>query len=229
MQMLDMILRDKTGSRHSWKFRNQGLLPAIIYGHGEPNQAICLKQRDFELAVRHGDRLLKGTVEGKEQHFLIKSVQYDHMGSNILHVDLTRVNLDERVQVTVRIELRGVPLGATEGGVITQHMAQLLLECVVTEIPEVVRVPVTHLKVGDVIRVSDMPLPPGLTSLANADQMVASCTILAEEVVEVAATEGAEAAAVAGAEPEVIGKKLEEGEAEEAEEAAPKKKEKEKE
>lgn len=180
-------------------------MPGIIYGHGEPNEPVCVPRHDIELAIQHGERLINADLDGREANFLIKDVQYDYLGQNLLHVDLTRVRLDERVQVTVPIELRGTPVGVdTEDGVLAKLLPQLRLECVVTNIPEEIRVSVAHLHVNESLRVADLDLPEGVEVLDDPDTVVASVTVLAEEEA-VPAGEAVEAAA----EPEVIGEKTE--------------------
>jgi len=204
MATLKLNGREKTGTREARRLREQGLIPAIIYGHGEPSQPVTMARHDIELAIQHGERLLQAEVDGKEGNFLIKDVQYDYLGQNVLHVDLTRVRLDERVEVTVPIELRGTPVGVEqEDGVLTKQLAEIALECVVTSIPEQVRVSVNDLHVDDSVRVSDLELPEGVKVLEDPETVIASVALVAEE--EEAAP--AEAAAEAAAEPEVIGEK----------------------
>jgi len=205
MALLKLIKREKLGSRAARRLRDQGLVPGIVYGHGEPNVPVSVNRHDIELAVQHGERLLKAEVDGREDNFLIKDVQYDYLGHHIIHVDLARVRLDERVHVTVPIVLRGTPVGVdSEGGVLTQHLDELECECLVTDIPEELRVQVSELHVDDVLRVADLELPQGMRALTDPETVVASVTVVAEE--EVAPAPEAEAPA----EPEVIGEKKEE-------------------
>ncbi|OPX25299.1 MAG: hypothetical protein B1H04_00205 [Planctomycetales bacterium 4484_123] len=210
MAMLKLTRREKLGTRAARRLRAQGMVPAIVYGHGQPNVPVSVNRHDIELAVQHGERLVKAEVDGQEENFLIKDVQYDYLGHHIVHVDLTRVRLHERVHVTVPIVLRGTPVGVdAEDGVLTQHLDEVECECLATEIPEELRVPVTELHVDDVLRVSDLELPQGVRVLADPETVVASVTVLAEEE-ELPAAE-----AEAPAEPEVIGEKKQQEETEE--------------
>lgn len=212
MALLKITTRDKLGSRHSRRFRQQGLVPGIIYGHGEPNTPICITSHDIEVAVQRGERLIQADVGGEQDNFLIKDVQYDYLGQHILHVDLARVSLDERVEVTVPILLRGTPVGVdSEDGVLTQHLNELRVECVVTAIPEELRAAVTDLHVNQSLRVADLKLPEGVQAMAEPDTVVASIAVLAEEEVVPVEEEAA-------AEPELIGEKPEEPEQAEGEE-----------
>ncbi|KPK81180.1 MAG: hypothetical protein AMJ81_10825 [Phycisphaerae bacterium SM23_33] len=213
MAQLKLSKRDRLGTRAARRLRQQGLVPAIIYGHGEENTPVGLPRHDIELAVRHGERLLKAELDGREQNFLIKDVQYDYLGQGILHVDLTRVSLDERVEVTVPVVLRGRPVGVdAEGGVLTQLVNEVACDCLVTEIPEELSIVVGELHVGESVRVSDLQLPARVRVLAEPETLVATVTVVAEEEVVPAAEEAA------AAQPEVIGEKPEEPAADEEKE-----------
>ncbi len=217
MEMLKITRREKSGTREARLLRQNGFIPAIIYGHGEENLAVSLSAHDIELAVKHGGHLLQCNLDDREQNFLLKDVQYDYLGHNIIHVDLTRVNLDERVEVTVPIVLRGAPVGVeSEDGVLRQQLNELNVQCVVTNIPDELRVSIAEMHTGDVLRVADLSLPEGVTSQEDPETVVASVSIIVEEV-EAPAAEAAEAAV-----PEVIGEKAEEESAGEQPEAGQK-------
>lgn len=208
--------RTKTGTRSARQYRKQNLIPGVVYGHGQAPLSVALDAREAIGAVHHGDRLLELDFEGTKENVLVKEVQYDAFQQDIIHIDLARVNLDERVRVTVPIVLRGTPVGAGDGGVIAQTAAQVEIEVLVTAIPDDIRASVVEMKLGDVMHFKDLPLPEGAKLVTDGELIVCSCTLVAEEVV--AAPEEGAAAAAAG-EPEVIGAKKEEEEA--AGEAAP--------
>jgi large subunit ribosomal protein L25 len=213
---LRIAKREELGTRRCRQLREQGLVPGIIYGHGEENLCVSVPAHDIEGAISHGERLLKAKVDRKQENLLIKAVQYDHLGHRVIHVDLTRVSLDERVEVTVPIVLRGTPAGVeSEDGVLRQHLSEVEIECLVTAIPEELRVQVTGLHVGDALRVTDLELPEGVTVSEDGETVVASVAVMAEE--EVPAEEAEEEAA----EPEVIGEKAEEEPAAEGDAPAP--------
>ena len=204
--------RATSGTRTARALRAVGRLPAVIYGHGEPPETVSLGHHEVEVALAHGARTLQVDLNGAVKPYLIKAVQYDHLATNLVHLDLARVDLHERVRVRVGIELRGIPKGIHDGGILDQQMAQIEVECLVTEIPDTLHPVVTHLALGDSLLVKDLPLPPGVTALADSNERIATVRLLAAEVVAaVAPVEGAEAVA----EPERIGrikKEVEEGE-----------------
>ena len=207
--------RNELGTRKARAIRKQGLIPCVIYGHGKDCLSVTLSEHDFGVAMLHGERLLEIDLEGQTENVLIKDVQWDTYGQVVLHVDLSRVNLDERVEVTVPIVLRGTPAGAADGGVLQQSTSEVRIECIVTGIPEDIRIQVNDLNVGDSLTMGDLELPEGATLLDEPDTTICSVIVIAEEEEAPAEEEGETTA-----EPEVIGEKKEEGEGAEGEEAS---------
>jgi len=206
MAVLKVSQRKEIGTRKVRLLREQGMIPAIIYGHRQTPVAIALNEHDIALVLQHGERVLELDVDGKKENVLIKEAQYDTFGHKLLHVDLSRVRLDERVEVTVPIVLRGTPAGARDGGVLQQTVPEVTIECLVTAIPEDLRVNVNELNIGDFFQAKNLELPQGATLQTDPDMVICTVSVIAEE------EEVAEAEEVA--EPEVIGEKPEEGEAE---------------
>ncbi|MFQ5491366.1 MAG: 50S ribosomal protein L25 [Phycisphaerae bacterium] len=207
-QTLKATRREQIGTKHTRRLRKKGDLPAIIYGHGEKPEPVALSLHEVEVELLHGARILNLDLGTKDkQQFLIKDVQYDYLGTNPLHLDLLRVDLDEKVTLKVAVELKGTPKGVSNGGVLDQHLGEIEVECLMTQIPETLTPLVTHIDIGDTLLVGDLELPPGVTALTGAEERVASVTVLAEE------TETAEELPEGeSAEPEIIakGKKEEE-------------------
>lgn len=176
--------RTDLGTRATRQLRKTGKLPVVAYGHGEAPETFSLVQHDVEVALAHGIRMMKLDVKGKVQLFLIKAVQYDHFDHLPIHMDLARVDLNERVTVRVGIELRGVPKGISDGGILEQVMPDLEVECLVTDIPDTLNPVVRQLGVGDSLLVKDLVLPPGVTATADGEDRVATVKILATVAVE---------------------------------------------
>jgi large subunit ribosomal protein L25 len=139
-------------------------------------------------------------------------VQYDYLGKDVIHADFMRVDLTEMVTVSVPVELKGTAKGAADGGIVDQHLAQLEVECVVTNIPESIVISIKEIGVGDSIHAGDIKLPQGVKLVTDAAAIVLACHVVAEAKT----TEEAEIEAPAG--PEVIKREKKE-EGEEGEEA----------
>jgi len=200
-RMLKATRRVQLGTRYSRRERKAGRIPAIIYGHKEDPEPILLDAHDVGVELAHGVHVLSVELGGNERQYLIKEVQYDYLASAPVHIDLMRVDLDERVTVRIPVELRGVPKGVSEGGVLDQLLAEVEVECVVTQIPESFRPLVTGLGVGETLFVRDLDLPPGVTIRNDPDDRIAMVRMLAEEpeALEPALSEES-------AQPEVIGR-----------------------
>jgi large subunit ribosomal protein L25 len=196
--------RSELGSRANKRLRDKGFIPGVIYGHKEAVVPVTLPKKEVVGYLDKGAHVFDIALDGKSEKVLVKEVQYDHLGQEVLHVDFARVSLDERVEVTVPLELKGEPKGEAEGGVLQQIVSELELECLVTEIPDAIRHNVADMALGDVLQIKDLKLPPGVKALQDEDLIVATVKEIAEE----APAEVAEGSA----EPEVIGRKPEEGE-----------------
>ena len=202
---LDTEPRTNLGTKASKALRKLGKLPGIIYGHNETPVAVSLDEHFVEVALAQGARIFDVIVAGKTERCLIKDVQWDTFGQTPIHIDLARVDIDERVTVNVGIELRGVPKGIADGGVLDQHMASIEVECLATEIPDTLAPFVTDLGIGDSLLVKDLPLAEGVVPQADPEDRVATVNVLAiavEEEEEEVVDTGEEA----GGEPERIGR-----------------------
>ncbi len=193
--------REKAGTGAARHLRKAGRIPAIVYGHKQEPVAIHLDEHDLEMELLHRHHLLSVELEGKKDQFLIKDVQHDYLGRKLVHIDLVRVDLNERVTVTVALELKGDPKGLAEGGILDQQLVDIEIECLATQIPEVVRVNIANLGLGETFTAGEVQLPSGAELVTDADGVI--CVIHAKsEAEEVEGVEGAEGAE--SAEPEVI-------------------------
>jgi large subunit ribosomal protein L25 len=217
MPTLKATKREEKGTRNARRLRAAGNVPAVMYGHGEATTELSLPTHEIELALLHGERVLDIEIDGNTENALVHDVQYDTFGQELLHVDLVRVNLNETVEVTVPVVLRGTPKGTDEGGMLQQITAEVTVECLVRNIPEEIRVYVNDLEIGDTLFASDLEVEDGKI-IEDPETPIASVTFISEEEV----AEGEEEEGAALAEPEVIGEAEREEEAEgEGEGAAP--------
>ncbi len=204
---LQAELRERIGSKAAAAVRKQGRIPCIVYGHKEDPVAITLDGHDFVEGVHHGHRLMDITINGATEKMLIKELQYDYLGRNIVHVDLMRVDVTEMIEVTVPVELKGTAKGIQEGGIVESHADQLEIECLAIQIPESIVVSIKDLDVDQSIKAGDVKLPEGVKLITPPETLVVSCHVVAE----VKTTEQLEAEAPTV--PEVIReRKVEEGE-----------------
>jgi len=201
--LLKAEIREHTGSKIVRKVREQGRIPAIVYGHKEEPAAISLDAHNFVEGLHHGHRLVDVQIGKKKEKTIVKELQYDHLGKNIIHVDLMRVSMTETVKVTVPIELKGTAAGTHEGGIIEEHTDHLEIECKATEIPEAIVVSIKDVHVGDNLHACDIELPDGISLISSPETLLVTCHLVA------AAKSTEEVEEEMPVAPEVIGEKKE--------------------
>ncbi len=202
--VLKITKREGSGSRKSAKLRKSGMVPGVIYGHKQETLSITLSRDALAAAIRHGSRVVDLEPEtGAKEKAQIIEVQWDHLGVDLLHVDFRRVSADERIHLTVPIEVRGIAPGVTGGGVLDQPLHALEIECLAVAVPDSIRVNINELQLGAAIHVRDLTLPPGVTALTDADAIVVHVTLPQAEP-----EEGVVEAAPGAAEPEIVGRRV---------------------
>jgi large subunit ribosomal protein L25 len=209
--VLTTTRREGRGSRTAMKLRKQGQVPAVLYGHKEETVSLAVGAEEMHTVIRHKARVVDlQTAGAPTQKALIREIQWDHLGKEVLHVDFERVSADERIHVSVPIELRGIAPGVTGGGVLDQPLHSLAIECPAISVPDSIRVNIGELQVGAAIYVRELHLPEGVTTDVDPDSIVVHVVLKQAEPEPTAPAPGA-------AEPEVIGRKAEEGEEEKEE------------
>ncbi len=185
-EVIHVKIRQSRGKHQARRMRTQGQIPAVLYGHGEATVSLAVAASEIEALLRHGGKVvqLQGDVSDIA---LVRDVQWDGMGSEVLHLDFTRVSSGETVQTTVPIELRGVAPGTRDGGILEHVLHSLEIRCPVTSLPERLLVKVNALGVGQAILVSDLELPAGASALAEPHEMVVHCVAPMEMPEEVEA------------------------------------------
>ncbi|QNN24548.1 50S ribosomal protein L25 [Planctomycetales bacterium ZRK34] len=197
---LKTAARERTGSKYAKRLRAAGQLPAVVYGHGQDPAHITLEAEQFVDCLHDGAHLVE--LEGKGETCLIKDVQYDYLGTSIIHVDLTRVDLSEEVEVSVPIVLKGedrCPGAKAAGAILEQPIVDLEVICRADAIPDEIVLDVSELEVEQSITIADLKLPAGVRTERNAEDSVVSIYVAAEEPEEGEGEEEADSA-----EPEVI-------------------------
>lgn len=199
-ETLHVHARDGRGKREAKRLRRDGSIPAILYGHKEAAVSLAVPIEEIRTALRHGGRLvnLQGAVN---ESALIRDLQWDVYGLDVLHVDFARVSQDERIEVQVPVELRGDAPGSHAGGVLQHLLHEVEVECLATGIPERIQVNINHLELHGEIAAGQLELPQGVKLLSDPEAIVVQCVEPAAEIDEAAVGEGAE--------PEVIGRKEE--------------------
>lgn len=197
-ETLEVKLRDGIGTLACRKLRQGGEVPVNLYGHGESNVNLAVRADAINNIIKHGTKMLTLTG-GVSDTAILREVQWDAFGVEILHVDLTRVSQAEAVEVTLPVELHGEAPGTAEGGQLVFASHELTIRCPAQSIPEHIQVSVSNLHLGQSIHASDVVLPSGAT-------MVTPGTAVVVQVNKPLGMSSDEAAAIASGEPELIRK-----------------------
>ncbi|MFM1823740.1 MAG: ribosomal protein [Planctomycetota bacterium] len=166
--------RERVGSRYSKRLRSAGRLPAVIYGHGSEPLSIHVDEHTTLGALKKGLHVLNLEIEGKgTETCLVKDLQFGFLGDNVIHMDLTRVNLEEEVEVMVSIEFFGEPAAAKKSGVVVVHeLSDLSIRCKVRDIPDHIRADLTTMT-SETFTVSDIALGAGLALAGDPHAVIA--------------------------------------------------------
>ena len=201
------------------RVRKSGKIPAVVYGAGKDSSPVSVDPRQVARILHSAsghNTIFDLSLEGERTKAMIVDWQYEPIKGSLLHIDLKRIAMDQKLTVSVPIVLKGEPAGVKQqGGILEQTMREVEVECLPQDIPTEVNLDVSELVFGKVLRVQDLPKSDKIRYVSDENQPVAHIISVKEEVAPT--PEAAAAEAAAPTEPEVIkkGKQEEEG-AEEA-------------
>ena len=194
----------KFNKNHARRVRVAGLIPAVVYGAGQPSVAVTVDPKVITKILYTGsghntifDLNLEGSPASK---VMIVDWQNEPIKGKLLHIDLKRIAMDRAMRVSIPVQLIGTAVGVkNEGGVLTQILHEVEVECLPGNIPEHIDVDISDLAMNAAILVKDLPHAKNLKFLSGEDEMVAHVTPVKED----ASTEPVVAAPT---EPEVVKK-----------------------
>jgi large subunit ribosomal protein L25 len=196
-EALKVEKREETGTLRMRRMRQAGMVPAVLYGHGQECLNLKVDQRHVRKMVDHGHYIvaLSGAVS---ETAMIKEVQWDAFGSRILHLDLARVDATEKVEATLPLNVKGEAPGSNMGGIVTQVGHEIKIMCPANVLPDFLEVSIDELQLDGSITVADVAIPAGAEYVTDAAETLITCA-----APRGAKTDDGEDAAT---EPEVIGK-----------------------
>ncbi|GAB5902975.1 MULTISPECIES: 50S ribosomal protein L25/general stress protein Ctc [Mycobacteroides] len=168
---LTVTVRTDTGKGASRRARRDGLVPAVLYGHGTTPEHLNLPARDFAAVLRHTgtNAILTLDIEGREQLALTKTIEIHPIRRNLVHADLLVVRKGEKVTVEVNVHIEG---DAESGTLVTQDANTLEIEAEALSIPEFLTVSVEGLAAGTQITAGSIELPKGSTLISDPETLV---------------------------------------------------------
>jgi len=198
--------REALGKNASRRIRQEGMVPAVLYGPKIDNVALILNKKDILsiLKSESGENtLFKVEVDAKKRDAMIKDIQIDPVSDELIHVDLIQITMDKAIRVSVPVQLVGEAVGVkTEGGFVDFVSREIEIECLPRDIPEQIQVDISSLHLHQYLRIEDLTPPEG-SSITDDPEMVV-VLIQAPTKEEDLVVEEEEEIIAEGEEPEVI-------------------------
>lgn len=180
--------RQSIGKCNSRRLRVSGFVPAVLYGGGS-RDAVTLSLDSKELdKVLHtaagGNVLVNLNLQGdkKARTVMFKEISRHPLKGYIQHVDLLEIQMDHKVVVEVPLHVVGKAAGLAFGGIVSQELRKLKVECLPTHIPDAIDVDVTPLNIGQSLHVRDLKLAEGLKPIGEAEATIVSVVAPTAEV-----------------------------------------------
>lgn len=197
--------REGTGKGLARKLRREGRVPAILYGHKETPVSLDLDARTVNhLLHEYGhNAIITLTIQGGPgggDTCMIVDFQRDIYQQQLIHVDLKRISLKEKIETPVPVHVTGTEKLEKEGGVIELMLPEVVVRCLPLEIPEQLELDVAHLELGDSVHASELKMPTGVELITEPEHVVLIVHIPRAVAEETAAPAEGEAAATPAAE-----------------------------
>ena len=206
--VLDVTVRENTGTGGARAARRDGLVPGVIYGGDEAAVAVTVKYNEVLKAINSGQflsNMIELSHDGKTQKVLTKDVQFHPVSDKPVHLDFYRVTAKSIIEVEVSVNFVGedVAPGLKEGGTLNVVRYAIEVKCPAGSIPDSIEVDVSAMEIGDAIHISEVTLPEGVKpSITDRDftiaTVVASRAAIEEDVEDLEGEEGAEGEAAEG-------------------------------
>src|SRR6184192_4033241 len=181
------------------RVRKQGKVPAVVYGAGKDATPVSVDPRQVSRILHSAtghNTVFDLAVDGERTKAMIVDWQYEPIKGALLHIDLKRIAMDQKLKVNVPIELVGEPAGVKQqGGILEQLAREVEVECLPGDIPHAIELSVSELVFGTVLRISDLPKNDKIKYLSDPEQPVAHIITIKEEEVPAAEAIAGEAAA----------------------------------
>ncbi|HET8646459.1 MAG TPA: 50S ribosomal protein L25, partial [Vicinamibacteria bacterium] len=169
--------RDQSGKNANRRLRSDGQIPGILYGTRKEAVPVAVSPKEIGTILRSAtgeNTLFDLDLDGSRRKVLIKEFQVEPIKGRLLHADFYEVALDKPLQISVHVELHGVPVGVkVQGGIMDFVTRELEIECLPADIPQKIEVDVSNLELGKHLRVSDLKVSDKITILDEPELVIA--------------------------------------------------------
>jgi large subunit ribosomal protein L25 len=191
-----------TGSAASRRLRTEGHIPGVLYGHGMTPVSVTVERRDLRLALSGpagANTVLDLQVDGKSYPAIVKDLQRHPIRRTVNHIDFQQVNMNEEITVSVALRLEGESKAVTaSGGLVDPAVDSIEVLTTPNNMPNEFVVDITNMQPHDVIRLSDLTMPKGVTALGDPDMPIVTVLVTSAMEAETAAAEAADGEAGEG-------------------------------
>jgi len=173
--VLEVVTRETKGSRSSQKSRNEGNIPGVLYGKALENKHFLIEEQKLMEILRHHEKLVSLKIgKDKPVDALIHEVDYEPVSGKVLHLDLHQVKLDEKIEISVPVEMIGSDIspGVVKGGTVDLILHTVTVSCFPNVIPEQLVVDVSEMDIGDSKYVKDLDLIEGIEVVSDAEEVL---------------------------------------------------------
>ncbi len=199
--------RTGSGTPIARRLRAEGHIPGVLYGRGMDPISVTVERREFRLALSGpagANTVLALQVGGTSYPAVVKEMQRHPIRRTVNHIDFLQVNMNEEITVHIAVRLEGESKAVSvAGGLVDAAVDSLEVSCTPTDMPNEFVIDITEMQPDTVIRLSDIPMPKGVTALGDPDMPVVTVLTTAAEIEEPVAEaeegEGEEGAAPAAA------------------------------
>lgn len=188
---MELTLRARAGrqlgSRASRRLRRDGRVPAVVYGRELDPVLVDVDHRELMAALTTEaglNALISVEVEGGDSYTTLpREVQRNPIKPFVTHLDFVQVDLTQTTEAEVGIDFVGESIGVTQnGGILSTIKTTVLIEALPTEIPNSIQIDISHLDVGDTLKVEELVVPEGVVVIDDLDDTLAIVTLPAAEI-----------------------------------------------
>jgi large subunit ribosomal protein L25 len=185
-------IRNGSGKGASRRLRHEGLVPGILYGAGKDSVSLQLGQRYLLHALEEESfftSILELTVgDGRRQRVILRDLQRHPYKPQVMHIDFQRISETEKLRISVPIHFLNEdesPAGSQSGVVVSHQITEVEISCLPKDLPEFLSLDLTTMDVGDIVNLSEIPLPEGveITALAYGEDSIDSPVVTAQHIV----------------------------------------------
>ena len=181
-EKLDLKERTVKGKSKARSLRRDGMVPGVYYFRGEENVDLQIDKKKLYHAMSSGQHVFEVEMNGATQYVTIKGIQYHPVTDEVLHIDLMQVNMTEKMKFTIPISLEGEAEGVKEGGVLSQILTTIDVNCLPTSVPDNILVDISNMELNSNMTVSDIvDIPEGVEILSDPESTIATLAPPKEE------------------------------------------------